>query len=160
MLPIEGCDATTWDAYRRLIELREGVVLHVYRDSLGLPTAGVGHLITDDDGPLTVGQHISVEQSIAWFERDGAAAMRKAVELAGLAHIKSQAFLPYLASVCFQLGLDWTHKFPQTWHLILNGQYERAVVALNATAWRHQTPVRVADFQRALRALPPLQLPT
>ena len=55
----------------------------------------------------------------------------------------------------FQLGTAWTGTFPNTWRMIVNGRYEDAAEALDGTKWAQQTPVRVKDFQDALRKLPP-----
>ena len=152
--PVPGCDANTWAAYEALLVLREGEKYVVYYDSLGKPTGGEGHLLLPSDG-LVVGQAIPDATVKRWFTHDGASAMDTAVTLAKQAGITSQAFLPYLASVCYQLGLKWTAEFPNTWAMIMQGRYQTAALALTDTAWDKETPVRVADFQQALRALPP-----
>ncbi len=141
-------------AFETLMKLREGVRNKVYLDSLGKPTVGIGHLVVPGDG-LAVGDTISDAQVSAFFARDGAGALAAAREQAAQAGITSSAFIPYLASVNFQLGLNWTATFPNTWKMIVNGQYEAAAEALEDTEWAEQTPVRVQDFQTALRALPP-----
>src|SRR4051812_15596346 len=51
------------------IEAREGIRLTVYRDSKGLPTVGVGHLITPKDG-LKVGDKITQEQCDTFLDSD------------------------------------------------------------------------------------------
>lgn len=52
----------------------EGSVLHVYLDSAGYETVGVGHLVRDSDG-LHIGDTITQEQSDAFLQQDvGAAA--------------------------------------------------------------------------------------
>ena len=152
--PVPGCDASTWAAYEVLMALREGVKYKVYYDSLGKPTGGEGHLLLPSDG-LVVGQAIPDATVKRWFTHDGASAMDTAVTLAKQAGITSQAFLPYLASVCYQLGLKWTAEFPNTWAMIMQGRYQTAALALTTTAWGKETPQRVLDFQQALRALPP-----
>lgn len=53
----------------KLIEAREGIRLKVYRDSKGLPTVGVGHLIVPEDG-LKVGNVITQEQCDAFLAED------------------------------------------------------------------------------------------
>ena len=153
--PVPGCDGATWAAYEALLMLREGVKYVVYYDSLGKPTGGIGHLLLPSDG-LVVGQAIPDATVKRWFTHDGATAMDCAVTQAKQAGITSQAFLPYLASVCYQLGGGWTtQKFPSTWKLIVAGQYKTVAAALGTSDWNKETPVRVADFQQALRALPP-----
>ena len=141
-------------AFRNLMELREGCRTTVYPDSRGLPTVGIGHLVVPADH-LRLGDVISEDRVNALFGTDGAAALAAAWAQAGEAGITSTAFIPYLASVNFQLGTGWTQKFPHTWQMIVGGRYDDAANALNGTVWQHQTPVRVQDFQAALRALPP-----
>ena len=152
--PVPGCDGSTWAAYEALLVLREGEKYKVYYDSLGKPTGGIGHLVLPSDG-LKVGDAIPDSTVQRWFQHDGASAMDTAVTLARQAGITSQAFLPYLASVCYQLGLNWTKTFPNTWATIVRGDYATAANEVSATLWEKQTPVRAADFEQALRALPP-----
>lgn len=136
-----------------LLKLREGCRTTVYRDSLGKPTVGIGHLVLDSD-QLEVGDVISDEFVDAFFRKDSAGALHAALLQMQEAGITDQHFIPYLTSVCFQMGVAWTAKFPNTWKMIVNGDYPRAALALNGTPWQAQTPVRVQDFQAALRLLP------
>ena len=152
--PVLGCSAASWAAYEALLKLREGWRDVVYLDTLRKPTVGIGHLVRPEDN-LLVGQKVTPAQISAFFAHDGADAMRHAVSQADYAGITDQAFLPYLASVCFQLGDNWVAKFPNTWKLICQGQYTRAAVALAETAWFEQTPTRVKDFHDALLRLKP-----
>ena len=152
--PVPGCDDKTWADYEALLALREGEKYVVYYDSLGKPTGGIGHLLLPSDG-LKVGAKIDPATVKRWFTHDGATAMDAAVSQCKLAGITSQAFLPYLASVNYQLGIRWNQKFPNTWKMIVAGQYAQAASALVGTIWQKQTAVRTNDFQKALRALPP-----
>jgi lysozyme len=140
-------------AFEQLMILREGKENTVYRDSLGKPTVGIGHLVLPADN-LQVGDQITDARVSAFFQADGAAALAAARTQAAQAGITSSDFIPYLASVNFQLGTRWTSTFPNTWAMIVNGDYDAAADALNGTLWAKQTPVRVQDFQGALRALP------
>lgn len=155
--PVAGCSAAAWGAYEALLRLREGYRLVVYRDSLGKPTAGIGHLVLPGDN-LKVGQAVTAAQAAAWFLKDGSGDMAAAVKqcaLAGIVGDAAQAFLPVLGSVCYQLGADWAKVFPTMWGLLQSGQYAKCAADAQSTAWAKQTPVRVADFVAALKALPP-----
>lgn len=151
--PVVGCSAAAWAAYKALLALREGDVRKVYLDSLKKPTGGEGHLITPEDH-MKVGDVVTAAQDEAWFNHDGASAMTAAVAQAAQAGITSQEFLPYLASVSFQLGNKWTAKFPNTWRMICAGQYATAAAAFTHTLWDEQTHTRVQDFRDALNRLP------
>lgn len=140
--------------YKALLALREGRRNVVYPDSKGLPTAGIGHLITKADN-LHLDDHVSDAQIDAWFARDSLASMNAAKAQAKEAGITEEWFLAYLASVCYQLGNVWTVKWPHTWKMICDGSYEQAADSLMGTPWDKQTPERVVDFSDALYNLPP-----
>jgi GH24 family phage-related lysozyme (muramidase) len=147
-------EAQELQAFEVLMRLREGCMTKVYKDTLGKETVGIGHLVTPEDN-LHLGDVISASRVDALFAGDAAEALEAARAQAREAGIDSTHFIPYLASVNFQLSTNWTKKFPNTWQMICDGQYEQAAEALNGTIWQHQTPVRVTDFQTALRNLPP-----
>src|SRR5215510_10049 len=60
-----GVNLTT---LQHFIAKHEGYVDHVYLDSRGFPTAGIGHLLPR--GRYHVGQKISAAQITAWFKQD------------------------------------------------------------------------------------------
>ena len=140
--------------FAQLMRKREGVKREVYLDPLKIPTVGIGHTVTKDDN-LNVGDKITQQQVAAFFKQDGADAIAAAKRQAGKAGIKDTTFIVYLASVNFQLGVDWHKKLRKCWKSILDGEYEEAAASLQKTRWFRLTPVRVKDFQRALRSLPP-----
>jgi lysozyme len=141
-------------AFEDLLALREGRKRVVYLDSLGKPTVGIGHLVRPAD-ELDVGDEISDLRIDRLFQADSAPAWEIAQEQMKDAGITSEEFLPYLASVCFQLGTRWIRNFPNTWRLIKMGHYQTAAGALRSTEWYRETPTRVDDFAQALRKLPP-----
>lgn len=152
--PVPAPVDTVLDDTRKLLALREGRRTTVYADSLGKPTVGIGHLVKPADR-LSLGAKITDAQVDEFFRVDIESALSTANALARSAGITDSSFVPYLTSVCYQMGNAWTGKFPNTWAMVCRGEYERAALALNGTPWAAQTPVRVADFQAALRRLPP-----
>ena len=59
------------EVYNQLV-IDEGVKYEIYRDHLGYPTLGVGHLITefDEEKDMPIGTSISEKTVIACFEKD------------------------------------------------------------------------------------------
>jgi GH24 family phage-related lysozyme (muramidase) len=139
--------------FETLMRAREGEVLNVYADTKGIPTCGIGHKVLPADN-LELGDIITQAQCDAFFAVDGDAAWEAAVAQADQAGITSAAFLPWLASVNFQLGTNWIAKFASTWEMICAGDYDAAADHIGTLPWASETPVRVADFAGALRALP------
>ena len=138
--------------FEKLMALREGRRTDVYKDSLGKLTVGIGHLVAPADN-LRFGEVISDQRVSALFQADGADALDAARDQASEAAVTESFFVVALASVCFQLGDEWRKKFPTTWKLIVDGKYAEAAHGLDGTLWQKQTPVRVKDFQDALRRL-------
>jgi GH24 family phage-related lysozyme (muramidase) len=136
-----------------LLRLREGCKYKVYMDSRNKPTVGIGHLVTSAD-KLKLGDEIDDARVSAFFKKDSAKALSAAKSQAAKAGISDGQFVVYLASVNFQLGTNWNHTFKKTWDLIMKGEYEEAAKEAGKSSWNSQTPVRVKDFQLALRALP------
>jgi GH24 family phage-related lysozyme (muramidase) len=139
-------------AFRDFMIARENIRNIVYADSLGILTVGIGHRVTQADN-LRLGDTIDDQTIENLFAADSAGAIKAACAQAASAGIASVAFITVLASVNFQLGTDWRHKFPHTWKTITDGRYAEAASELNSTRWQQQTPSRVADFQKALLAL-------
>lgn len=140
---------------------REGRRDYVYLDSLGIPTAGVGHRITDDDGGLEEGDLISEEQINEWLLQDSQSAWLEAVEKAQRLGINEKSpLVEALASVNFQLGNSWEKEHKATWKLMKEGEWEAAALEAADSTWNDQTPVRVEDFQDAIMShanLPKMQ---
>jgi len=148
----DGGSNDGYEAFKRHLLVREGKRNVVYRDSLGKPTVGVGHLVLPGDN-LKVGDTITDAQVQAFLDQDAQAAWAAANRQAAEAGVTDGCFTVALASVNFQLGTGWTKKFPNTWALIKAGKYNEAATELSGSLWAKQTPVRVQDFQKALRDL-------
>lgn len=140
-------------ATEALLALREGRKNVVYLDTRGKATVGIGHLVGPLDH-LKVGQVVSDAQVDAFFAKDIGASLAAAHLQCDQAGITDQSFIPYLASVCFQLGPKWNIVLFGVWKYIMAGDYEAAAADVGTTLWARQTPVRAQDFQAALRRLP------
>ena len=56
---------------QELLVLREGKSLKVYKDTLGKPTAGIGHLLTSDEiKKYPLGSLVTEAQVTTWFTKD------------------------------------------------------------------------------------------
>lgn len=145
--PVSG---DTWNQYLDHLLEREGYRNTVYKDSLGKPTVGVGHLVLPEDN-LKVGDTISDEQVRDLLEKDASKAYRAAIEQANELGINDSEFVIALGSVNYQLGTGWRQKFPETWQHIKEGNYDQAIENIENSKWARQTPTRTNDFTAALR---------
>lgn len=142
---------------------REGVVYSSYPDSEGKPTAGIGHLLTEEEQKkYPLGTDIPQSQVIAWFNADSKkaynAARKQAKEMGQEDNTK---FIDALVSVNFQLGTAWGKEFPTAYSKLVQGDYDYAIEEIKYTSkgsgvkskWSNQTPDRVSDFVKAIKDL-------
>src|ERR1017187_7577103 len=120
-----------------LLELREGFRNVAYLDSLGKPTAGMGHLLSLSERALyAIGATIPDDVLQGWAESDSTAAY-----IAGKSQARqiglpdNQALVNALACVSFQVGNFWYIKFPKTWALLKNHEWELAAMAIQDSKW-------------------------
>lgn len=70
-------------AFECQIKIHEGVKNKVYLDTLGLPTAGIGHLLRTNE-MMPVGTPVSDEQISRWFQADSATSIKDAQAFVGM----------------------------------------------------------------------------
>ena len=144
------------------IKDREDVVYASYLDSLDKPTGGVGHLLSDEEvRKYPIGTPIPESVVNAWLEKDLATAKKAAKKQASqLSNPATQEFENALVSVNFQLGQNWTAKFPTAWKHLKSGKYNKAIQEIKfadptnkpgmPSDWYKQTKTRVNDFEEAI----------
>lgn len=151
-----GEEAGPSEEFMAHLRLREGYRTDVYLDSRGLPTAGVGHLMLASElATYPVGSIVPEAVLRRWLAQDSARAWQAAQDQISQlpAAANTPAFTSALGSVNFQLGTAWNTEHRRTWAFMRAGQWNEAATEAADSSWATQTPVRVADFQRALRSL-------
>lgn len=140
------------------LRLREGWRTKVYLDSVGKPTVGLGHLLTaDEKQKYPVGTELPESILMQWAQQDSQKAYDAARKQAQLIGKPEKELVHALTAVNFQLGTGWADKFRKTWAYLKAHDWEKAALESEDSAWFRQTPVRVRDFQQALRNLSPGQ---
>jgi GH24 family phage-related lysozyme (muramidase) len=141
---------------------REGVKYESYNDSLNKPTGGIGHLLTKEEKvKYPVGTDIPKTVVDAWYKEDIKKSREAATKQADAVPNSTGKFEEALVSMNFQLGTEWTEKFPTAWKHMKAGNYTDAADELRYTKkgsgvssdWYKQTPKRVEDAIKALEAL-------
>ena len=166
---VEGGDER-YQAYLALLKQREGVKLNeqgqhiVYQnrmDKPGVLTAGHGHKLVEKELAQYREGDVVPEQLVnQWFVNDTRKAYQAAQKQIKDLNIEDKNFLPVLGSVNYQLGTNWTQKFPLAYKALQERNYKEAArqVQLNSAGdgdskWMRQSPARVKDFVVALSSL-------
>lgn len=128
-----------------LLKSREGFVDSTYLDSLGKPTAGYGHLLSEEEQKMyPVGTKIPQEQLEAWYKEDSLQAKKAARDQMKELGLGKEAFAT-LTSMNYQLGTNWTEEWPDTVKAIKEGDYATAINNIANSKWAEQTPERAKD---------------
>ena len=137
------------------LKTNEGYRNDVYRDSLGVLTAGVGHRLTDEElGLYKEGDIIDDKLISQWLDQDSTKAYTAAKAQADqLGQGGDSNFVDALGEVNFQLGTNWYKEHDGTWGLMQQGNFSGAAIEAANSDWNDQTPVRVQNFQAALQQL-------
>lgn len=130
------------------LRLDEGEKPHVYVDTLGYYTIGVGRLVDrrkagaglrSDEIEYLLNNDIddrinALHTRLSWFQNLDDA--RKGV----------------LLNMAFQLGVDGLLGFKRTLDLVRDGKYENAAAAMLESRWAEQTPARAKRMADQMRS--------
>jgi len=124
----------THDLAHQLVSEEEGRIAHVYKDSEGFWTIGVGCLVDARKGGALCDEAIDAQ-----LEHDMALARQRAAALAGFGQC-NDVRQAVLVSMCFQLGdlADW----PNFRSALARGDYEAVAAHGLDSLWAKQTPGR------------------
>ena len=136
---------------QEFLESREGKRYDVYLDSVGKPTVGIGHLVLPED-KLKVGDRVTDEQINKWFDNDIKKALNKALAQCNELNIHDEEIINIFVSANYQLG-DFKKVFDQTFLLIKNKRYSKAILNIASSKWMEQTPIRAGDMISAITKL-------
>lgn len=121
-----------------------------YKDSLGYPTIGYGHLITASDN---FAGGIDEAQADALLQKDLARTVRDAQSLYAQYNMKT----PYICQIVltemvFQMGKGGVAKFKNTLKAMADGDYKGAAAGIRNSAWYRQTTRRAEVMARRVES--------
>lgn len=135
---------------KKEIQIHEGFVPRVYKDSLGKRTIGYGHLCVepeqwDDDKEYTK------EELELVFEKDFEEALKNAEHLIGERNINHTA-KEVIIEMVFQLGIGGVGKFKNMWKALDKEDYGEASFQMLDSLWAKQTPARAGKLAGKMRS--------
>jgi lysozyme len=122
------------DAVKQMIMRHEGVRTRPYRDSLGLWTVGVGHLIGDGKSlPADMNREFSQKEVMDMFEKDFAHHYGIAQQTPGWDKA-NETGKGAMIDLAFNMGRWWS-KFPNTAKALMAGDFSSAAAGLRDSKW-------------------------
>ena len=130
--------AMSEDELKKMIIAHEGIRYEPYKDSLGLWTVGVGHLIGDGKSlPQEWNRKFSQEEIMQLFEKDYQHHRTAAERIPGFGKFNSMG-QGALTDLTFNMGPAWIKKFPNTAKQIEAGNAGGAASGLQDSLWYKQ----------------------
>lgn len=137
---------TTFDDYIASLQRHEGLRLTRYRDHLGNPTIGWGHLIQPGEN-LT---RITREQADEIFRNDAQGAWDTANNILSETNAPV-AVQGIVAEMTFQMGEQGVRGFQNMIQAIRDQDYNRAADEMLDSLWARQTPARARELSNRMR---------
>jgi len=136
------------------LKIDEGVVYEVYKDHLGYPTFGVGHLVLESDPEygLEVGSVVSEERVKECFERDLDIAIEECNQLyedGRFGDLPSEV-QQILVNMMFNMGRTRLSKFKKMHAAILEGNWVEAAKEGRDSRWYKQVTNRAERLMTRL----------
>jgi lysozyme len=128
----------------------EGEVLHVYLDSLGIRTAGVGHNLESHGINLPVGSPITQAQSDDWLRFDIEQVKSDLAHHLPWTSQLEEVRRAVLWNMSFNMGVYGVMKFKNTLALIHSGDYLKAADAMLQSTWAQQVGPRADRLARQM----------
>ena len=143
------------DKLREELSADEGCEYKIYKDHLGYPTFGIGHLITEDDpeSGKRVGTKVSEERVVEAFESDIRMVLNDCHNLYDNFSGLSEECQLILANMMFNMGRTRLGKFKNMNAAIEEGDYSRAANEMVNSRWYNQVRNRASRLVERMRNL-------
>lgn len=141
------------DQLRMELEYDEGCKYEIYLDHLGLPTFGIGHLVTEDDpehGQMT-GTPVSEERVIEVFEKDVQVTIDECKKLYDNWFDLPEEVQLILANMMFNMGRPRLSGFKKFNAAIANKEWQEASEEMIDSRWYRQVTNRAERLVQRMR---------
>lgn len=140
---------------RQELEADEGCKYEIYLDHLGLPTFGIGHLVTKDDEEhgQAVGTPVSEERVQAAFENDLEWVQENCSALYEDFNDLPEEVQLIIANMMFNLGFPRLSKFKGMKAGVDARDWQKAADEMVDSRWYKQVPNRAERLVQRMRAV-------
>lgn len=143
------------DQLRMELEYDEGCKFEIYYDHLGLPTLGIGHLITKDDPEyeLEVGTAVSAERVKEAFESDVDITIQECKKLYDEWIDYPDEVQLILANMMYNLGRPRLSQFKLMKAALDERNWSEASLQMADSKWYNQVPNRAGRLCKRMAQL-------
>ena len=141
------------DKLREQLEIDEGVRYEIYKDHLGYPTFGIGHLILDSDPEYgqKSGTAVLKERVAEAFEADLVSVLSDCESLYGDFEDLPEDAQEIIANMMFNMGRPRLSKFRGMKRGVDAGNWEIAAEEMIDSRWYRQVGARAERLVKRMR---------
>jgi GH24 family phage-related lysozyme (muramidase) len=140
---------------RETLKVDEGIKYEIYKDHLGYPTFGIGHLIVESDQeygePVGTGVHLNRVNEA--FDEDVAVMVDEAKKLFPDLEDLPEEAQQVIVNMTFNMGRPRLSKFKKFIAGVNAGDWEKAAVEMMDSRWAKQVGSRAERLRDRIRAL-------
>ena len=140
---------------RKELEMDEGVKYEIYKDHLGYPTFGIGHLVIDSDPEYgqEVGTPVSEDRVIEAFDNDVQVVLADCERLYNDFNVLPEEVQLIIANMMFNMGRPRLSKFKGMKAGVDAQDWNKAADEMIDSNWYRQVPNRAGRLVKRMRAL-------
>ena len=140
---------------RKQLEIDEGVKYDIYLDHLGLPTFGIGHLVTktDPESGQAVGTSISKERVAECFDMDVQSVINDCNKLYEDFENLPEEVQQIIANMMFNMGRTRLSKFKGMKRGVDSKDWNQAADEMVDSRWYRQVTNRAQRLVERMRAV-------
>ena len=143
------------DKLREQLKIDEGVKYEVYKDHLGYPTFGIGHLVVEGDTEHgePVGTPVSEDRVNSVFESDVETYVSEAKKVFPNLDILPEEAQQVIVNMCFNMGAPRLSKFKKFIAGVNAGDWDTAAVEMMDSRWANQVGIRAERLRDRIKDL-------
>ena len=143
------------DQLRETLKVDDGGKNEIYLDHLGLPTCGIGHLITEDDPEhgLEVGTHIDDERVNELFDQDVQVTLGECRLLYNDFDDLPEEAQQIIANMMFNMGRPRLSRFHKMKQAVDGRDWIEAGNQMMDSRWYKQVTTRADRLVRRMQAI-------
>ena len=141
--------------FREELKQDEGVKNEVYLDHLGLPTCGIGHLITEWDTEYNaeVGTPVAEERVNELFEKDLSVTIGECKHIYQDFDVLPVKVQHIVANMMFNMGRPRLSRFHKMKKAIDNRDWYEAAYEMTDSKWAKQVPNRAMRLVQEMKTV-------
>ena len=143
------------DKLREQLKIDEGVKYEVYKDHLGYPTFGIGHLVVegDEEHGKPVGTPVSEDRVNAVFESDVQKFVSESKKVFPNLDDLPEEAQQVIVNMSFNMGAPRLSKFKKFIAAVNDGNWSTAAVEMMDSRWATQVGKRAERLRDRVQAL-------